>query len=301
MKKSTLIVSYTIFVSVLIALFHVALHELIFSTIVKTFPWHELSGSMMAMPLDGEFKLMISTIVFMFFILISPAAALMAVQEKLNTKTIPLLFIFLSFYTVMIAVIEALVYYFYFNYIIVPSHDTSFTLLQFPLKEIGIFAFLIVVSSTYIFYKNMTPITMVEQSNEIIDEPISIEKGQEANAKPISLALSILSLQVLMWINIVIFIILTAFYLYGLTIDQELMMLSAVMSGKVIGAIFGLFFAVILFFISKGLMNQKQWARVATLIMGVMMLFGFPVGTIIGIILIYGMTKGWQVKAVRIN
>ncbi|HEY9190926.1 MAG TPA: hypothetical protein VIM88_08675 [Sulfurovum sp.] len=301
MKKSTLIVSYTIFVSVLIVLFHAAMQELILSTIMKIFPWRELSGSMMTMPLDGRFKLMISTMVFIFFILISPAAALMVMQEKINTKTIPLLFIFLSFYTVVIIVIEVLVYYFYFNYIIVPSHDTSFTLLQFPLKEIGIFAFLIVLSSTYIFYKNMTPITMVEQSNEIVDEPKSMEKGQEANSKPTSLALSILSLQVIMWINIVIFIILTAFYLYGFTIDQELMMLSASMSGKVIGGIFGLFFALILFFTSRGLMNQKQWARVATLIMGVMMLFAFPVGTIVGIILIYGMTKGWQVEAVPIK
>jgi hypothetical protein len=298
LKKSILIASYIILVSILIALFYAPLHELIWSTIVNTFPWRELSGPMMAMPLGGEFKLMISTIVFLFFILISPAVAV-AMQDQLNKRTIPILFIFLSFYTVAVAFIEALVYFFYFVYSIVPSHDTSFALLQFPLKEIGIFAFLIVVSSTYVFYKKIAPITSVKRSDEIADEAKSIEKKQDANSKLTSLALSIISLQVIMWINIAVFIVLFAYYLYGLTIDQELLMLSAAMSGKVLGAIFGLLFALLLFFTSRGLMHQKQWARIATIILGGLMLFGFPIGTVIGIILIYGMTKGWQVEVMQ--
>jgi len=301
LKKYTLITRYIILVSVLIALFYASLHELIWSTIVKTFPWRELSDSIIVMPLGGEFKLMISTIVFLFFMLISPAAAVLAVQDKLNKTTIPILFIFLSFCTAVVAFIEALVYFFYFVYSIVPSHDISFTLLQFPLKEIGIFAFLIVVSSTYIFYKKIVPITSVKRSTKIADEPNSLEKGHEANSKPTSLALSIISLQVLMWINIAIFIVLFAYYMYGLTIDQELIMISATMSGKVLGAILGLLFAVLLFFITRGLMHQRQWARIATIIIAGLMLIGFPVGTIIGIILIYGMTKGWQVEAVQIT
>lgn len=78
-------------------------------------------------------------------------------------------------------------------------------------------------------------------------------------------------------------------------------MLSAAMSGKALGAIFGLLFALLLFFTSRGLMHQKQWARITTIILGGLMLLGFPIGTVIGIILIYGMTKGWQVEAVQIK
>ena len=299
LKKYTFIANYTIFVSILIAFFYAPLHNLIWATIVNTFPWRELSSSMMAMPLGGEFKIMISTIVFMFFMLMSTAAAITAVQGKIHKKAVPVLFIFLSFCTAAVAFIETLAYYFYFVYSVVPSHDASFTVLQFPLKEIGIVALLIVLSSTYFFFKKMMPITATEQSNEITDNSSSIKNGQKANSKPTSLALSIISLQVIMWINIAVFMVLTAFYLYGLTIDQELMMLSAAISGKVLGAIIGLLFAVLLFFTSRGLMHQKQWARVATIILGVIMLFGFPVGTIIGIILIYGMTKGWPVEVMQ--
>lgn len=299
MKKSTFIASYIILISVLIALFYAPLHELIWSTIVKTFPWRELSTSMMVKPLGGEFKMTISTIVFMFFMLIAPAAAVVTVQDKSNKKKLLGLLILLSFYTAAVAFIEALAYYFYFIHIIVPSDDASLTLLQFPLKEIGIFAFMIVVSSTYFFYRKMTPGTTLGQSNEITNDLTSIEQGQESNSKPTSLALSIISLQVIMWINIAVFIVVFAYYLYGLTIDQELMMISLVLSGKVLGAFLGLLFAVLLFFTSKGLMHQKQWARVATIVFGGLMLFGFPVGTIIGIILIYGMTKGWPVEVVQ--
>ncbi|WP_428740106.1 hypothetical protein, partial [Sulfurimonas sp.] len=48
-----------------------------------------------------------------------------------------------------------------------------------------------------------------------------------------------------------------------------------------------------LHFTSKGLLKQKKWARIVTIILGVLMLFGFPVGTIVGVLLIYGTTKGW--------
>jgi len=47
-----------------------------------------------------------------------------------------------------------------------------------------------------------------------------------------------------------------------------------------------------LHFTSKGLLNQKKWTRITTIILGILMLFGFPVGTAVGILLIYGTTKG---------
>lgn len=301
LKKSTFITSYLVIVSVLITLFYTPLHALIWSTIANTLPWRELSNSMTVLPLNGKFKLMISTIVFLFFLLMSPAVALITVYDKLKKKTLPLLYVFFSFYSAAVTFIGVLGYRYYFIYYVVPSHEVSFTILQIPLKELSIVTFLLVVASTYIFFKKTKSITTTKKSHGIADDLSSIEKGQETSSKPTSLALSILSLQVLMWINIAVFIAMACFYLYGLTIDQELMMLSAAMSGKVLGAIFGLLFAVLLFFTSRGLMHQKQWARIATIILGGLMLFGFPIGTVIGIILIYGMTKGWQVEAVQIK
>jgi len=113
------------------------------------------------------------------------------------------------------------------------------------------------------------------------------------NKKPTSLALSIIILQFITWMNIIIFILLLGYFIYGLTIEPELMMMSMMLSGKLLGAFGGLFLAVLLHFTSKGLLEQKKWARIVTIVLGILMLFGFPVGTIVGVILIYGTTKGW--------
>lgn len=193
MKKFTLITSYLVIVSVLISLFYTPLHALIWSTIANTLPWGELSNSMTVLPLDGEYKLMISTIVFLFFLLMSPAVALIAVYDKLKKKTLLLLYVFLSFYTAAVAFIGALGYRYYFIHYVVPSHEVSFTILQIPLKELSIFTFLLVVASTYIFFKKTKPITTTKKSNDTIDDLSSIKKGQETSSKPTSLALSILS------------------------------------------------------------------------------------------------------------
>ena len=111
--------------------------------------------------------------------------------------------------------------------------------------------------------------------------------------KPTSLALSIIVIQFITWINIAIFVLLFGYFIYGLTIEPELAMMSMMLSGKLLGAFGGLLFAILLHFTSKGLLNQKKWARITTIILGVLMLFGFPVGTINGVLLIYGTPTGW--------
>jgi hypothetical protein len=113
------------------------------------------------------------------------------------------------------------------------------------------------------------------------------------NKKPTSLALSIIVLQFITWMNIIIFVLLFGYFIYGLTIEPELAMMSMMLSGKLLGAFGGLFLAILLHFTSKGLLKQKKWARIVTMILGILMLFGFPIGTIIGVLLIYGTTKGW--------
>ena len=113
------------------------------------------------------------------------------------------------------------------------------------------------------------------------------------NKKPTSLALSIIVLQFITWINIIIFVVLFGYFIYGLTIEPELAMISMLLSGKLLGAFGGLLLAILLHFTSKGLLTQKKWARITTIILGVLMLFGFPIGTMVGVLLIYGTTKGW--------
>jgi phosphoglycerol transferase MdoB-like AlkP superfamily enzyme len=113
------------------------------------------------------------------------------------------------------------------------------------------------------------------------------------NKKPTTLALSIIILQIMTWLNVAAFVILLGIFIYGFTIDPDVGMLSIAMLGKFAMAIVGLIFAVLFYYTEKGLLNQKKWARITTIIIGVFMLFGFPIGTIIGLLLIYGVTKGW--------
>ena len=51
---------------------------------------------------------------------------------------------------------------------------------------------------------------------------------------------------------------------------------------------------VFFYFVSKELKKKRIWARVVTLITGILLLIGFPVGTFVGTILIYNMTKNWS-------
>lgn len=116
------------------------------------------------------------------------------------------------------------------------------------------------------------------------------------NNKPTSLALSIFLLQLIQWTNILVFILLLGYYFYGLTFESELISMSILISGKLLGAFLGLFFAILLHFTVKGVFNKKKWARIVIMILGVFMLFGFPAGTIVGILLIYSTTKGWPME-----
>ncbi len=58
-------------------------------------------------------------------------------------------------------------------------------------------------------------------------------------------------------------------------------------------AIFGGLFSLH-HFTAKGAREKKQWARAVSSIIGVIMLPGFPVGTMIGIYLLVNANRGWE-------
>ena len=45
--------------------------------------------------------------------------------------------------------------------------------------------------------------------------------------------------------------------------------------------------------ISKGLEKEKVWAGILSILVGIILLAGFPLGTIVGIILIFSIVKFW--------
>jgi signal transduction histidine kinase len=65
--------------------------------------------------------------------------------------------------------------------------------------------------------------------------------------------------------------------------------------GAIIALVFGLFFtlaaAVATAAVGWGLWNLKSWARMAAIVLAVLQLFGFPIGTVIGALIIWYL---WQ-------
>ena len=65
--------------------------------------------------------------------------------------------------------------------------------------------------------------------------------------------------------------------------------------GAVFALIFGLFFAIsgalATGFVGWGLWNMRSWARMAAIVLAILQLFGFPIGTVIGALIIWYL---WQ-------
>ncbi len=53
-----------------------------------------------------------------------------------------------------------------------------------------------------------------------------------------------------------------------------------------IGIVMSVIFGILYFMIAKHLPLKKDWARILAIIFGILMLFSFPIGTVLGIILL---------------
>ncbi len=86
----------------------------------------------------------------------------------------------------------------------------------------------------------------------------------------------------------------SGFFIYGYFVED--IFLKAIVIFQFPALIAGLIAAILHYYIAKGLTNYKKWARYITIALGILMLFGFPIGTIFGILFIYGMTKGYPIN-----
>jgi hypothetical protein len=59
-----------------------------------------------------------------------------------------------------------------------------------------------------------------------------------------------------------------------------------------------LFFCVAIFHfvLAKAVKQHKEWGRTVGIIFGILQLFGFPIGTIIGAYILWCLIKGWDEK-----
>ena len=108
-------------------------------------------------------------------------------------------------------------------------------------------------------------------------------------------------LQFLVWLNVIVFVLVLGIFLYGTIIRTEDVMPLVLSLYLVPSAIASLISAMLFHVIAKGLLLQKQWAKYITIILGLLFLSGFPIGTVIGLLFIYGMTKGWPVQPIELT
>ena len=95
----------------------------------------------------------------------------------------------------------------------------------------------------------------------------------------------------LSWLNGIL-VFLTIFFLITLIKDGEPF-------GDFIGILVLLiFFFLLHYFIGKGAKEKKAWAKVCSVIIAIILLFGFPIGTIIGIYLLIN-NSGWEASSVQ--
>ncbi len=107
-------------------------------------------------------------------------------------------------------------------------------------------------------------------------------------------------LQFLAWFNIIGFVILCCIFLYAIFIEEPIALIGAYIYIVPLTIIL-LIQAILCYITAKGLLKQRKWARYTTIILGVFMLFGFPIWTTIGILFIYGMTKGLPNEFVKVT
>ena len=105
-------------------------------------------------------------------------------------------------------------------------------------------------------------------------------------------------LQFFTWTNAIGSALLLGFLLISL-VRSEINTTFQVMALYVVPMIISsLLFALLFHFTAKGLQVQERWARYSTIGIGVILLFGYPVGTVIGLFFLYAMLIDWPKQVI---
>ena len=118
-----------------------------------------------------------------------------------------------------------------------------------------------------------------------------------------SFNISVILLKILGWLKVILFISTFSVLLYLFLMDSSITMLLPIFNSSnsleelmlpmLVTSGVSLILAILFFVTAKGLKKQKVWARALTIIISSVILFVFPIGTIMGTILVFGVTKGW--------
>jgi len=94
--------------------------------------------------------------------------------------------------------------------------------------------------------------------------------------------------RVLAWVQMAAFTILVASIAITMVSQGKISPLASFM------ALLCMVVFLLYFCIGKAIQKHKGWGRTVGIIMGALMLFGFPIGTLIGAYILWCLIKGWD-------
>ncbi len=112
--------------------------------------------------------------------------------------------------------------------------------------------------------------------------------------KQFSFLTSVIILELLAALNLLLFITIAAILLTSILLpDLELGMLTFVAFLKLPLAIVSALNFIWIFFTIRYLKQNKKWARISAIIIATLTLFVYPIGTFLGVFILYGLTLGY--------
>jgi len=97
--------------------------------------------------------------------------------------------------------------------------------------------------------------------------------------------------QILKWIHIMALVLILLSFIFIYIMENNAFVVYSIFMSVYL--LVFLIESILFYYIVKGLIAYRSWARYLTMFMGVVMLVGFPIGTAIGILFIYSTTKAY--------
>ncbi len=155
MRKNMLFIAYIIFASITTVLFYTYLVDFIMF-IFQEFYVDYKTTQISVMPMNGNYLLYQANFILMFVLLLTPGTALLIRNHSKNIQSNIMLFLWLIFAILLVSIPLFIGYYLYYTYYLIPLQGNEFSLLQLPLKSLGITIFTVILLGTYIYKKRTT-------------------------------------------------------------------------------------------------------------------------------------------------
>ncbi len=152
MKKYIIVIAYIVFAIIATILFYTYLVDFIV-LIFQKFYFDYRTTQISVMPMNGNHLFYQANFILMFLLLLTPGIALLVKNYGENLKSNIILFAWITFSVLLVCILLLIGYYLYYTYYLIPSQGNEFSLLQLPLKSLGITVFTVVLLGTYIYKK----------------------------------------------------------------------------------------------------------------------------------------------------